>query len=58
VLHQAGAEVTEVDRPTRRARRNGKSDPIDALLAAGRRWRTTCGVSHAPTAPVKRHACC
>ena len=37
-LHRAlvdtGASVTEVDRPTRRARRNGKSDPIDALLAA------------------------
>ena len=34
VLHQADAEIVEVDRPTRRARRNGKSDPIDALLAA------------------------
>lgn len=28
-----GAKITEVDRPTRRARRAGKSDPIDALLA-------------------------
>ena len=34
VLHQAGAEIVEVDRPTRSARRNGKSDPIDARLAS------------------------
>jgi transposase len=33
-LVAAGARITEVDRPTRRARRAGKSDPIDALLAA------------------------
>src|SRR3712207_4896046 len=33
-LAAAGAQITEVDRPTRRARRAGKSDPIDALLAA------------------------
>jgi transposase len=33
-LHAAGAAVTETDRPTRRARRAGKNDPMDALLAA------------------------
>jgi transposase len=33
-LATTGAQITEVDRPTRRARRAGKSDPIDALLAA------------------------
>src|SRR2546421_8835466 len=31
-LREAGAQTTEGDRPTRRARRNGKSDPMDALL--------------------------
>ncbi len=34
VLTDAGATLTEVDRPTRRSRRSGKSDPKDALLAA------------------------
>jgi transposase len=33
-LAAVGAQITEVDRPTRRARRAGKRDPIDALLAA------------------------
>ncbi len=33
-LAAVGAQITEVDRPTRRTRRAGKSDPIDALLAA------------------------
>jgi transposase len=33
-LAAVDARITEVDRPTRRARRAGKSDPIDALLAA------------------------
>jgi len=33
-LGAVDARVSEVDRPTRRARRAGKSDPIDALLAA------------------------
>jgi len=33
-LHQAGVLVVEVDRPDRRARRQGKSDPIDAYAAA------------------------
>jgi len=35
VLRQAGVEVVEVDRPNRQARRRqGKSDPIDAVEAA------------------------
>ena len=34
-LHAAGIEVTEVDRPNRQARRRqGKSDPLDAVEAA------------------------
>jgi transposase len=33
-LRAAGASITEVERPTRRARRHGKSDAMDALLAA------------------------
>jgi transposase len=33
-LRAVEAQVNEVDRPTRRARRHGKSDPIDAVLAA------------------------
>jgi transposase len=41
-LVAAGAQITEVDRPTRRSRRAGKSDPIDALLAA----RAALAASH------------
>ncbi len=34
-LHTAGHEVTDVDRPDRKARRStGKSDPVDAYAAA------------------------
>lgn len=42
-LQIVGAIVTEVERPTRRQRRSGKSDPADAILAA--RW----GLAHGPT---------
>lgn len=33
-LRDAGTQVVEVERPRRRDRRSGKSDRIDALLAA------------------------
>lgn len=53
-LTSAGREVFEVERPTRKARRNGKSDRIDALEAAkavlaGRGLSTprACGVRRA-----------
>jgi transposase len=35
-LQNAGIQVFEVERPRRRDRRSGKSDPIDAMLAARR----------------------
>ncbi len=54
VLHQAGADIDEVDRPTRRARRNGKSDPIDALLAA--RSALTNDIRRQPRADGAREA--
>ncbi len=53
-LATAGAQITEVDRPTRRARRAGKSDPIDALLAA--RAALAAGGIRQPRADGEREA--
>jgi transposase len=38
VLVDHGEWVVEVDRPTRPARRGGKSDALDAVVRPGRRW--------------------
>jgi transposase len=53
-LATAGAQITEVDRPTRRARRAGKSDAIDALLAA--RAALAAGGIRQPRADGEREA--
>lgn len=45
-LRSQGVEVLEVERPKRRHRRRGKSDPIDAQLAA--RSVAVPGYAHAP----------
>ena len=59
-LGRAGIAVVEVDRPNRQVRRReGKSDPVDAVTAAraalsGRRW----AARRAAAATSKRSACC
>jgi hypothetical protein len=53
-LRAAGASITEAERPTRRARRHGKSDAMDALLAA-RAALATDGL-HDPRADGAREA--
>jgi len=49
VLREAGLTVVDVDRPDRRARRHGKSDPIDAYAAA------TAALSGRATTTPKTH---
>ena len=54
-LETVGVSVVEVERPRRRDRRQGKSDRLDALLAANTRARgRRCSRRREPTATAAR----
>jgi len=58
VLRAAGASITEVERPNRRARGHGKSDARDTLLAARAALAPISSTIPVWTEPAKRHGCC
>ena len=55
-LARAGHTVVEVEQPTRRLHRNGKSDPIDAGLAIEQMLRTSVEQANTPRADGLRDA--
>ena len=58
-LERAGVSVYECERPRRRERRRGKSDLIDAALAARRlRQRRTAEPGRAAVDDARTCACC
>jgi transposase len=53
-----GEWVVEVNRPKRGGRSAAKSDPLDAIRAAAKRWPVTSSPGHASVATGKRYGGC